>query len=184
MGPSPALLGNSRVRGRQVRQYRRKVSSSRAEQQRVAILAAFALAPLEAHPIRRGLDVRQLQGADFGDAQADAHRKVHRPWGWYDSVDGGERIQVERIVVRPGASLSLQMHHHRAEHWVVVRGTARVTRGEETFLVAENESTYIPIGMKHRLEIPGKVPLEIIEVQSGAYLGEDDMCASRTFGGA
>jgi len=76
------------------------------------------------------------------------------------------------------------MHHHRAEHWVVVRGTARVTRGEETFLVAENESTYIPIGMKHRLEIPGKVPLEIIEVQSGAYLGEDDMCASRTFGGA
>ncbi|MCA1971436.1 MAG: mannose-1-phosphate guanylyltransferase/mannose-6-phosphate isomerase [Caenispirillum sp.] len=110
-----------------------------------------------------------------GRSQADAHRKVHRPWGWYDSVDAGERFQVKRIVVKPGAALSLQMHHHRAEHWVVVRGTARVTRGEETFLVAENESTYIPIGIRHRLENPGKVPLEIIEVQSGAYLGEDDI---------
>ena len=107
--------------------------------------------------------------------QADAHRKVHRPWGWYDSVDNGERFQVKRIVVKPGASLSLQMHHHRAEHWVVVRGTAKVTRGDETLLVAENESTYIPTGMKHRLENPGKVPLEIIEVQSGGYLGEDDI---------
>lgn len=110
-----------------------------------------------------------------GRSQADAHRKVHRPWGWYDSVDAGERFQVKRIVVKPGAALSLQMHHHRAEHWVVVRGTARVTRGEETFLVSENESTYIPIGIRHRLENPGKVPLEIIEVQSGAYLGEDDI---------
>ena len=107
--------------------------------------------------------------------QADAHRKVHRPWGWYDSVDAGARFQVKRIVVKPGATLSLQMHHHRAEHWVVVRGTARVTRGEETFLVAENESTFIPLGVKHRLENPGMVPLEIIEVQSGAYLGEDDI---------
>jgi len=107
--------------------------------------------------------------------EADAHRKVHRPWGYYDSIDAGNRFQVKRIVVNPGAALSLQMHHHRAEHWVVVRGTARVTRGEETFLVSENESTYIPIGTRHRLENPGKVPLEMIEVQSGAYLGEDDI---------
>lgn len=107
--------------------------------------------------------------------EADAHRKVHRPWGYYDSIDAGNRFQVKRIVVNPGAALSLQMHHHRAEHWVVVSGTARVTRGEETFLVSENESTYIPIGTRHRLENPGKVPLEIIEVQSGTYLGEDDI---------
>jgi len=107
--------------------------------------------------------------------EADTHRKVYRPWGYYDGIDAGNRFQVKRIVVNPGAALSMQMHHHRAEHWVVVRGTARVTRGEETFLVSENESTYIPIGMRHRLENPGKVPLEIIEVQSGAYLGEDDI---------
>jgi mannose-1-phosphate guanylyltransferase/mannose-6-phosphate isomerase len=107
--------------------------------------------------------------------EADAHRKVHRPWGYYDSIDSGNRFQVKRIVVNPGAALSLQMHHHRAEHWVVVRGTARVIRGDETFLVSENESTYIPIGTRHRLENPGKVPLEMIEVQSGAYLGEDDI---------
>jgi mannose-1-phosphate guanylyltransferase/mannose-6-phosphate isomerase len=107
--------------------------------------------------------------------QANAHRKVCRPWGWYDSIDSGERFQVKRIVVKPGATLSLQMHHHRAEHWVVVRGTARVTRGEECFLVSENESTYIPLGVRHRLENPGMVPLEIIEVQSGSYLGEDDI---------
>jgi mannose-1-phosphate guanylyltransferase/mannose-6-phosphate isomerase len=107
--------------------------------------------------------------------EAEAHRKVHRPWGYYDSIDAGNRFQVKRIVVNPGAALSLQMHHHRAEHWVVVRGTARVTRGDETFLVSENESTYIPVGTRHRLENPGKVPLEIIEVQSGAYLGEDDI---------
>jgi len=104
-----------------------------------------------------------------------AHRKVHRPWGTYDGIERGERFQVKRIVVDPGAALSLQMHHHRAEHWVVVRGTARVTRGEETFLLTENESTYIPTGTRHRLENPGKMPLEIIEVQSGAYLGEDDI---------
>ena len=107
--------------------------------------------------------------------EADAHRKVHRPWGFYDSIDHGERFQVKRIVVSPGAQLSLQLHHHRAEHWVVVRGTARVTRGEEQFLLSENESTYIPLGTRHRLENPGKVPLEIIEIQSGAYLGEDDI---------
>jgi mannose-1-phosphate guanylyltransferase/mannose-6-phosphate isomerase len=108
-------------------------------------------------------------------SEAQSHRKVHRPWGWYDGVDAGERFQVKRIVVKPGATLSLQMHHHRAEHWIVVRGTARVTRGEEVLLVSENESTFIPLGVKHRLENPGKVPLEMIEVQSGSYLGEDDI---------
>jgi len=110
-----------------------------------------------------------------GRTEAESHRKIHRPWGYYDSIDAGNRFQVKRIVVNPGAALSLQMHQHRAEHWVVVRGTAQVTRGEETFLVSENESTYIPIGTKHRLANTGKVPLEIIEVQSGAYLGEDDI---------
>lgn len=103
------------------------------------------------------------------------HRKVHRPWGWYDSIDSGERFQVKRIVVNPGANLSQQMHHHRAEHWVVVKGTAQVTNGDKTFLLGENESTYIPLGHVHRLANPGKVPLEIIEVQSGSYLGEDDI---------
>ncbi|AJK49991.1 mannose-1-phosphate guanylyltransferase/mannose-6-phosphate isomerase [Burkholderia plantarii] len=107
--------------------------------------------------------------------EADAHRKVHRPWGHYDSIDAGERFQVKRIVVKPGEQLSLQMHHHRAEHWVVVRGTAQVRRGEDIFLLSENESTYIPIGTVHRLGNPGKTPLEIIEVQSGTYLGEDDI---------
>jgi mannose-1-phosphate guanylyltransferase/mannose-6-phosphate isomerase len=103
------------------------------------------------------------------------HRKVFRPWGWYDSVDNGERFQVKRIVVKPGAALSLQMHHHRAEHWIVVSGTAKVTKGEETFLLSENESTYIPLGTTHRLENPGRVELEMVEVQSGSYLGEDDI---------
>lgn len=107
--------------------------------------------------------------------EADTHRKVQRPWGYYDSIDRGERFQVKRIVVQPGCRLSLQQHYHRAEHWVVVRGTARVTRGAEQFIVGENESTFIPLGVVHRLENPGKFPLEIIEVQSGAYLGEDDI---------
>ena len=108
-------------------------------------------------------------------SEAATHRKVYRPWGWYDSIDGGARFQVKRIVVKPGASLSMQMHHHRAEHWIVVTGTARVTRGDEVLLVSENQSTYIPLGTKHQLENPGKVPLEMIEVQSGTYLGEDDI---------
>ena len=108
-------------------------------------------------------------------ALTTSHRKVHRPWGWSDSIDSGERFQVKRIVVHPGASLSLQMHHHRAEHWIVVKGTAEVTNGERTFLLGENQSTYIPMGHVHRLHNPGKVPLEIIEVQSGSYLGEDDI---------
>ncbi|MFO1267543.1 MAG: mannose-1-phosphate guanylyltransferase/mannose-6-phosphate isomerase [Rubrivivax sp.] len=103
------------------------------------------------------------------------HRKVHRPWGWYDSIDHGPRHQVKRIMVKPGASLSLQMHHHRAEHWIVVSGTAEVTNGDKVIMLSENQSTYIPLGEKHRLRNPGKVPLEIIEVQSGSYLGEDDI---------
>jgi mannose-1-phosphate guanylyltransferase/mannose-6-phosphate isomerase len=107
--------------------------------------------------------------------EAVTHRKVARPWGWYDSVDMGERFQVKRIGVKPGASLSLQKHHHRAEHWIVVAGTAEVTRGKEIFLLSENQSTYIPIGEVHRLKNPGKVYLEMIEVQSGDYLGEDDI---------
>ncbi|HWQ95518.1 MAG TPA: mannose-1-phosphate guanylyltransferase/mannose-6-phosphate isomerase [Gammaproteobacteria bacterium] len=103
------------------------------------------------------------------------HRKVHRPWGTYEGVDAGPRFQVKRICVHPGAALSLQMHHHRAEHWIVVKGTAKVTRGEEVFLLSENQSTYIPIGVRHRLENPGTLVLEMIEVQSGSYLGEDDI---------
>lgn len=110
-----------------------------------------------------------------GASQAVMHRRVARPWGWYDSIDMGDRFQVKRITVKPGASLSLQMHHHRAEHWIVVKGTAKVTNGEEVFLLEENQSTYIPIGTKHRLENPGKTDLEMIEVQSGGYLGEDDI---------
>jgi mannose-1-phosphate guanylyltransferase/mannose-6-phosphate isomerase len=104
-----------------------------------------------------------------------SHSRVYRPWGYYEGIDAGERFQVKRIMVKPGEALSLQMHHHRAEHWVVVSGTARVTRGDETKLLSENESTYIPIGTKHRLENVGKVPLFLIEVQSGSYLGEDDI---------
>jgi len=103
------------------------------------------------------------------------HRKVHRPWGWYDSIDEGGRFKVKRIQVKPGASLSLQMHHHRAEHWVVVMGTAEITKGDQTVLLTENQSTYIPLGEVHRLSNPGTIPLEIIEVQSGSYLGEDDI---------
>jgi mannose-1-phosphate guanylyltransferase / mannose-6-phosphate isomerase len=110
-----------------------------------------------------------------GRSEQTLHRQVHRPWGWYDSIDSGERFQVKRILVKPGASLSLQMHHHRAEHWIVVSGTAEVTCGDKVILLSENQSTYIPLGEKHRLSNPGKVPLEIIEVQSGSYLGEDDI---------
>ncbi|MDQ7989778.1 MAG: mannose-1-phosphate guanylyltransferase/mannose-6-phosphate isomerase [Candidatus Dactylopiibacterium sp.] len=110
-----------------------------------------------------------------GKSLTEAHRKVHRPWGWYDSIDMGQRFQVKRIVVNPGATLSLQMHHHRAEHWIVVSGTAEVTNGDKVLLLGENQSTYIPLGTVHRLANPGKLPLEIIEVQSGSYLGEDDI---------
>ncbi len=108
-------------------------------------------------------------------SEGSIHRKVFRPWGWYDGVDAGERFQVKRIVVKPGGTLSLQMHHHRAEHWIVVSGTAKVTKGDESFLLSENQSTFIPLGTTHRLENPGRVALEMIEVQSGSYLGEDDI---------
>lgn len=110
-----------------------------------------------------------------GRSEAADHRKVYRPWGNYDSVDEGQRYQVKRITVKPGAKLSSQMHYHRAEHWIVVKGTARVTCGDDTFLLSENQSSYIPLGTIHRLENPGSVPLELIEVQSGSYLGEDDI---------
>ncbi len=117
--------------------------------------------------------VGQLQSS--GRTEQNLHRQVHRPWGWYDSIDAGSRFQVKRIMVKPGASLSLQKHHHRAEHWIVVSGTAEVTNGDQVLLLTENQSTYIPVGQVHRLANPGKVPLEIIEVQSGSYLGEDDI---------
>ncbi len=110
-----------------------------------------------------------------GRSEHSFHRVVHRPWGSYDSLEAGERFQVKRIVVKPGASLSLQMHHHRAEHWIVVSGTAEVTCDEKVYLLGENQSTYIPLGSTHRLRNPGKVPVELIEVQSGSYLGEDDI---------
>jgi mannose-1-phosphate guanylyltransferase/mannose-6-phosphate isomerase len=119
-------------------------------------------------------DIVQRLGQDGRDERI-SHRRVYRPWGYYESIDRGERFQAKRITVKPGAALSLQMHKHRAEHWVVVKGTARVTRGDEVFELSENQSTYIPIGTKHRLENPGKEPLEMIEVQSGSYLGEDDI---------
>ncbi|HEX7686786.1 MAG TPA: mannose-1-phosphate guanylyltransferase/mannose-6-phosphate isomerase [Burkholderiaceae bacterium] len=125
----------------------------------------------------RSQDVKKLVGRlDSGRRTEHAlHRKVHRPWGWYDSIDAGPRFQVKRIMVNPGASLSLQMHHHRAEHWIVVQGTAEVTCGARKVILTENQSTYIPLGETHRLANPGKLPLEIIEVQSGSYLGEDDI---------
>jgi mannose-1-phosphate guanylyltransferase/mannose-6-phosphate isomerase len=110
-----------------------------------------------------------------GRPEADLHREVFRPWGAYDSIDNGERYQVKRITVKPGARLSLQMHHHRAEHWVVVKGTAQITVGDEVKLVSENQSVYIPVGVKHCLENPGKVAIQLIEIQSGSYLGEDDI---------
>jgi mannose-1-phosphate guanylyltransferase/mannose-6-phosphate isomerase len=128
-------------------------------------------------PKDRVQDVKDLVAKikKSGRSESALHREVFRPWGSYDSIDGGDRFQVKRLSVKPGGVLSLQMHHHRAEHWIVVQGTARITRNDETFLLAENESTYIPVGATHRIENPGKVPLHIIEVQSGAYLGEDDI---------
>jgi mannose-1-phosphate guanylyltransferase/mannose-6-phosphate isomerase len=125
----------------------------------------------------RSQDVKKIVGQLTSGERTEhsLHRKVHRPWGWYDSIDAGPRFQVKRIMVKPGATLSLQMHHHRAEHWIVVSGTAEVTCGDKKLLLTENQSTYIPLGQTHRLANPGKVDLEIIEVQSGSYLGEDDI---------
>ncbi len=126
---------------------------------------------------RRSQDVNAVTGYLKRERrrEAETHRRVHRPWGSYEPVDAGDRYQVKRLSVKPGASLSLQLHHHRAEHWIVVCGTARVTCEGKVFLISENQSTYIPIGAQHRLENPGSIPLELIEVQSGSYLGEDDI---------
>ena len=122
-------------------------------------------------------DVKEVVSRLKNDKRSEyqTHRRVYRPWGSYEGIDAGPRFQVKRLMVNPGAALSLQMHHHRAEHWIVVKGTARVTRGDDVFMLTENQSTYIPLGTKHRLENPGNIPLEIIEVQSGSYLGEDDI---------
>jgi mannose-1-phosphate guanylyltransferase/mannose-6-phosphate isomerase len=122
-------------------------------------------------------DVKRIVGhlQTTGRDEHMLHRKVHRPWGWYDSIEEGGRFKVKRIQVKPKASLSLQMHHHRAEHWIVVKGTAEITNGDRVLTLTENQSTYIPLGEVHRLANPGTVALEIIEVQSGSYLGEDDI---------
>jgi mannose-1-phosphate guanylyltransferase/mannose-6-phosphate isomerase len=128
-------------------------------------------------PRNRTQEVKQLVGRLLKDGrgEADALSTVHRPWGTYRSLHNGDRVQVKHITVRPGAKLSLQMHHHRAEHWVVVQGTAKIVRGNEEMILTEDQSTYIPLGTAHRLENPGKIPLHVIEVQSGSYLGEDDI---------
>lgn len=125
----------------------------------------------------RGQDVKQIteQLKAAGRPEAEAHLKVHKPWGWYSCIDAGPRHQVKRICVDPGAKISYQMHHHRAEHWVVIKGTAKITLDGKVFILKEDESTYIPLGSKHRLENEGRLPLEIIEVQTGSYLGEDDI---------
>lgn len=143
-------------------------------QDAIVVETSDAVMVASKHAIQKVKDlVAQLDKEKRRESQS--HRKVHRPWGWYDAIDAGKRFQVKRIVLHPGASISLQMHHHRAEHWIVVSGTAQVTRGDEVYLVSENESTFIPLGTVHRLENPGIIPLEIIEVQSGSYLGEDDI---------
>jgi mannose-1-phosphate guanylyltransferase/mannose-6-phosphate isomerase len=127
----------------------------------------------KSHAEKVKLAVEQLNA--MGCPQGRHHRRVVRPWGWFDSIEIGDRFQVKRIGVKPGASLSLQMHYHRAEHWIVVKGTAEITNGDSLALLTENESAYIPLGAKHRVRNPGKTMLEIIEVQSGSYLGEDDI---------
>lgn len=155
----------------------------RSEHRMVAVLGVDNLVVVEtadavlvaskenAQDVKKIVDLLTAQNR----VESESHRKVFRPWGSYEGVDSGKRFQVKRIVVNPGASLSLQMHYHRAEHWIVVSGTARVVNGDKTILLSEDQSTYIPVGTLHRLENPGKVPLEMIEVQSGAYLGEDDI---------
>jgi len=128
-------------------------------------------------PCDRGQEVKRIVERLIAEKRPEgsAHRLVHKPWGSFHVTDMDDGFQVKRLVVNPGAKLSLQKHHHRAEHWIVVRGTALVTRGEETFVLSENESTQIPLGVVHRLENPGKSPLHLVEVQCGAYLGEDDI---------
>jgi mannose-1-phosphate guanylyltransferase/mannose-6-phosphate isomerase len=128
-------------------------------------------------PRNRTQDVKKLVARLVKDRrdEADALPTVHRPWGTFTSLHNGDRVQVKHIMVKPGGKLSLQMHHHRAEHWVVVQGTAKIRRGDQEMMLSEDQSTYIPIGTAHRLENPGKIPLHLIEVQSGSYLGEDDI---------
>jgi mannose-1-phosphate guanylyltransferase/mannose-6-phosphate isomerase len=165
--------------------YLDNVSNSfiRAESRMVAVLGLSDIVVVETADAVLVADRREVQRVkqivDHLEAHARKehlqHTKVYRPWGYYEGIDAGDRFQVKRITVKPGEKLSLQMHHHRAEHWVVVSGTARVTCGDKVSLLSENESTYIPIGMNHRLENPGKLPLHLIEVQSGSYLGEDDI---------
>jgi mannose-1-phosphate guanylyltransferase/mannose-6-phosphate isomerase len=155
----------------------------RAEHRMVAALGVRDLIIVETNDavlvadMARAQEVREVVERLDRQARTEhvSHSRVYRPWGYYEGIDAGQRFQVKRIMVKPGEALSLQMHHHRAEHWIVVSGTARVFRGEEEYFLSENESTYIPIGTKHRLENPGKVPLFLIEVQSGGYLGEDDI---------
>lgn len=140
----------------------------------VIVETADAVMVVPRNQAQKVKQIANILGSSDRD-EADIHRKVYRPWGNYESIDNAERFQVKRITVNPGEQLSLQKHHHRAEHWIVVNGTALVTCDGKEFLLSENESTYIPIGAMHRLENPGKIPLELIEVQSGAYLGEDDI---------
>jgi mannose-1-phosphate guanylyltransferase/mannose-6-phosphate isomerase len=138
----------------------------------VATPDAILVAPMsESQRVGEAVNAMRAKGV----AQADASRRDERPWGWYDSIASGDRFQVKRIFVKPGALLSLQSHHHRAEHWIVVAGTAHVTIGDEVRMVTENQSVYVPVGEKHRLENRGKLPVTLIEVQTGAYLGEDDI---------
>jgi mannose-1-phosphate guanylyltransferase len=155
----------------------------RAESRLVAVVGVENLVVVETKDAvlvadrARVQEVKEVVAALHAGGRAEHvnHREVYRPWGHYDSVDAGPRHQVKRITVKPGGKLSVQMHHHRAEHWVVVRGTAKVQKGDETLVLTENQSTYIPLGEIHALENPGKIPLELIEVQSGSYLGEDDI---------
>ena len=155
----------------------------RAETRMVAMLGVSDLVVVETADVvlvakkDQVQDVKKLVDRLKAEKRCEhlVHKQVYRPWGWYEGIDEGERFQVKRIMVKPGEKLSLQMHHHRAEHWIVVRGTAEVTNGERVTMLSENQSTYIPIGQTHRLANPGNVPLEIIEVQSGSYLGEDDI---------
>jgi len=155
----------------------------RAETRMVAMLGVSDLVVVETGDVvlvankDQVQDVKKLVDRLKAEKRCEhlVHKQVYRPWGWYEGIDEGERFQVKRIMVKPGEKLSLQMHHHRAEHWVVVSGTASVTCGEEVMLLTENQSTYIPLGTSHRLENPGKIDLHMIEVQSGTYLGEDDI---------
>jgi mannose-1-phosphate guanylyltransferase/mannose-1-phosphate guanylyltransferase/mannose-6-phosphate isomerase len=155
----------------------------RAETRMVALLGVSNLVVVETADVvlvagrDQVQDVKKLVDRMKAENRCEhlIHKQVYRPWGWYEGIDDGERFQVKRIMVKPGEKLSLQMHHHRAEHWIVVSGTARVTCGESEILLTENQSTYIPLGTSHRLENPGKIDLHMIEVQSGSYLGEDDI---------